>query len=755
MEKLNSIGKSIVRAEGPDKVTGKTLYTADKILPGMIWGKAVRSPIPHARILKVDVSRARSFPGVVAALTAKDVSDRLIGRRLRDMPILARDRVRFIGEKIAVIAAEDPNVAEEASALVEIEYEELPAVFGALAAIEEGAPLLHAELASYLNVPPSLPAIPNVHSHAQWRSGNTETGLAESDLIFEQTFTTPRVHQGYLETDAGVVALSPEGRVLIWSSNKVPYQIRQYLAEALGLDEPKILVQLSPVGGDFGGKGSLMDLPLCYYLAKATGRPVKMVMSYYEELTAGNPRHPSVITLKTGMKKDGRLWAREAKVVFNSGAYAGFKPNEMVNLPGARQGAGPYRIPNLKIDAFSVYTNCVPSGHMRGPGEPQMIFAVESHMDYLARELAIDPLEFRRMNILKRGDCLASGIRLENNKGEEILSALAAKSRWARSRRQKPYSGRGIAFCVKEINIGAANVEVGIEENGEVYILTTVPETGAGSHTVFRQIAGEALKISSEKINVKLGNTDSFDADIAVGGSRVTYLAGQAAYHAASSLRSRLLKAAADALHCSEDSVTISGEAGWGPGRRKVAFSELARDAEARGEPLKERARFTAKERTGTVSFFGQAAEVEVDPETGRLKILKVVTAHDVGTIINPVTHQGQIEGGLIQGFGFALLEDMPDEQGRIITSNLGEYKIPSIVDIPDNEAILVKDSGGPGPYQSKPIGESSISPTAPAIANAVYDAIGIQIKDLPVTAEKIYLALREKRAPAGKTQKR
>jgi CO/xanthine dehydrogenase Mo-binding subunit len=742
VDRFVAVGKPAPRSEGAEKTSGQTVYTADKSLPGMIWGKALRSPLAHAKIVRIDTSRAQSLPGVLAVITGKDVSDQLVGRRLRDMPILAKDRVRFIGEKVAAVAAKDPDLAAEAASRIEVEYAELPAVFDPLDATAGAAPVLHPELSSYVNVPESLPALPNLHSRVQWNTGNCAAGFGQSDLIFEQTFSTARVHQGYLETYAGIIALDSAGRILVWSSNKVPFLTRRYLSEVLEVDEAQILFHLTPVGGDFGGKGSLMDLPLCYYLAKATGRPVKMVMDYYEELCAGNPRHPSIITIKTGLKKDGKLWARDVKVVFNSGAYAGFKPSDAVTLPGARHGAGPYLIPNTRVEALSVYTNSVPCGHMRGPGEPQLIFAVESHMEYLARELGFDPLEFRRMNILRKGHPLPHGT-LENDNGEKILNEIAARKETGTKR---AYRGRGFALCHKEINIGEANVEVGVEEDGMVYVLTTVPETGAGSHTVFRQIAAETLKISLENVRIATGNTDSFQTDVALGGSRVTYLVGQAVCGAALQLRGRILQRAAAALDCSEDALVLSGDRVCGPAGRAVPLSVLAQQARAQQVPLSERYHFAAKERPIAVSFFGQMVEVDVDPDTGQLHINKVTTLHDVGTIINTLAHQGQIEGGLIQGLGFATLEELSDEKGKIVPANLGEYKLPSIADIPTNETVIIRDDDGPGPFGSKPIGESSISPTAPAIANAVYNAIGVQIRDLPITSERIYAALKQHR---------
>ena len=744
LQSFSQVGKSVARLDGRSKVTGETRYTSDLVLPRMIWGKCLRSPFPHARIVCVDTAEAKKLRGVLAVLAADDVPAKLIGRRLKDIPVLAQGVVRFIGEKIAAVGAESPAVAEDALDRIHVEYEPLKAVYQPADAMSAEAPILHENLRSYENLRLPLPDIPNVHSHVQLMFGNPAKGFEESDVVFEQTFTTQRVHHGYLEPHAVMVAVDGSERILVWCPAKGPYATRQQLADWLGLDESRIVFQLSPVGGDFGGKGSLMDIPVCTLLAKVTGRPVKMIMNYSEELVAANPRHPSMITVKSGVKKNGKLWAREVKAIFNSGAYAGFKNNDTVNLPGARHGAGAYAIPHVKIDAFSVYTNCVPSGIMRGPGEAQMVFAVESHTDHVARKMAMDPYEFRALNAMKRGDLLPYGIRLQNDKGKTLLKQLADNVGWGAAKK-RPHVGRGLAFCVREIGVGEANVEIGLKGDGSLYILTTVPDTGTGAHTIFRQIAAERLGVVSDSIEIILGTTDSFPTDVAVAASRVTFLAGQAIEKASLEFRNLLKTEAAQHFGCAVDSLRIANNTLLVPGTGKISFADLAARASSAGKTLSTRGNFKLEERTGDACFFGQAAEVEVDADTGQVRILKMLSAYDVGTVINPLTHQGQVEGGMIQGLGFALMEELLNDEGKIVNANLGEYKMPNVVDLPKHKTVLMEDHDGPGPFQSKPIGEHSAVPTAPCIANAIYDAIGVQITDLPLSAEKIYAALREK----------
>ena len=400
MTSYTTVGKAVTRLEGPQKVTGTALYPADVLVPGMLWGKALRSPLPHARILNVDTSRASRLPGVHAVLTGADLSGIYIGRRMLDLPVLAWDKVRFIGQKVAAVAAEDPDIAEDALELIDVEYEELPAVFDPLEAMRSGAPILHENINSYKGLPEPVQEPTNRFVHSEWSKGDIERGFAEADVLFEHTFTLPRTHQVYLEPHACLVQVDQEGRVQVWVNSKVPFPLRGQIATAIGLEPDRVRINVSHIGGDFGGKGDPMDVPLSYFLARASGRPVKMVMTFLEELTAGNPRHPATITLRSGVKTDGSIVARQASVVFNSGAYGAFKPGPGVNLLGASGLGGSYRIPNVHIESNMVYTNTVPGGFMRAPGAPQAVFAVESHIDMIAHQMGMEPLELRRLNLL-------------------------------------------------------------------------------------------------------------------------------------------------------------------------------------------------------------------------------------------------------------------------------------------------------------------------------------------------------------------
>lgn len=745
---LRVVGRPMGRIEGPDKVGGRTLYTADVQLPRMVWGKCLRSPYPHARILRIDTSRAKRLKGVLSVLTAEELPPIRVGLRLLDIPILAQGKVRFAGEKVAAVAAKEPDIIEEALSLIQVDYEELPSVLDPIKAMDSEAPILHEELSSYKGLPHPCLDTPNVFSLKEWSSGDLAEGFKEADLILEHTFRTHIVHQGYLEPHAAVVAVDGSNRIEVWASCKAPFRVKELLAKQLGLPKENIQVNAIAVGGDFGGKGSLMDIPLVYFLAKSTGRPVKMVMSYSEELMAGDPRHPSVVKLKTGVKKNGKLVAREAQVIFNSGAYAGFKPAEIVNLGGATYATGVYRIPNFTIHAYGVYTNGVPGGYMRAPGQPQVVYAVESHMDLIARELGMDPLELRLNNLLSDGDLLPNKRALERVRCRETLEAAAKKAGWGRAKSGKNV-GRGIGISFRHVGgSGEANIEMSVSAEGRVAIVSAVLDIGTGTHTLLSQIAAEVLTVPPENIRVDIGNTETFETDAAPGGSKITAMTGRAVLVTAEEMREKMKSIAASLMDCSPEQVKLEkGRFSTGNGtRRAFSFSEVAGHAAQQGHDLHIRKTYKPKGRSPVAGFFAQIAEVEVDRETGVLKIRSIVTAHDVGTVINPLTHQGQIEGGVIQGLGFATMEEVGIEDGRVVTLNLGDYRIPCIQDVPNLKTVLVEDLSGPGPFAAKQIGENSIVATAAAIANALSDAVGVRLYELPLTAEKIFFAVKSSR---------
>ena len=736
----SAIGKSIVRGEGPDKVSGKAIYAADISQPGMLWGRVLRSPYPYARIVSIDKSQAEALPGVHAVVTGQDIPDTKIGRRMVDMPILARDVVRFVGEKVAAVAADDKDAADEALLLIDVVYEELTPVYDAEEAMGVDAPDLHPDMESYQGFPQPPSGIKNAFAHITWEKGDIKQGFKESDLIFEHTFNAQLMHQAYIEPHACLVSADPAGKgVQIWANNKDPYMLRDQLAHTWSVPAESIVLYPSTIGGDFGGKGSFMDVPLCYYLSKASGRPVKMVMDYIQELMAGNPRHPAVMTIKTGVMKDGTIKARQARAVFDSGAYGAFKPT--VYLRGADHLCGVYKVPHAKIDSYTVYTNNVPRGHMRSPAKPQVVFAVESHMDMIAQELGMDAYQFRLKNVMREGDSSPIGHHWQQIKALETLEAAAKTA--GIDQQLPPNTGRGMAMTDLVQGTGQFAAKISLSEDGDPQLHMAFWDTGTGSHTVLRQMVAEELTLDTEDVQIVLESTAKMPYSSGSGGSRVMHTAGRAVVNAAIELRGKLVEAASPLLDAPEDQVSMQNGRLVAAGRSVTIAEVVARTG---GESLTGEAILTS-EMPELTSFCAQIAEVHVDPETGEITVNRFITAHDIGAILNPLNHQGQVEGGMIQGLGYALMEELELEDGHISTLSFGDYKIPTSADVPVLETVLIEGDAGPAPYESKGIGESSNIPVAGAIANAVFDAVGVRITDLPVTADKVLAGLRGNRA--------
>ncbi|MBI3326018.1 MAG: xanthine dehydrogenase family protein molybdopterin-binding subunit [Nitrospinae bacterium] len=736
-----TIGQPVGRAEGPEKVRGVAHYPADIQLPGMLVGKCLRSPLPHARINSIDVSAARQLPGVHAVLTGFDIPDTMVGRMLRDLPVLARDVVRFVGQKVAAVAAEDKDIAEEALHRIEVEYEELTPVLDLLEAMHPNAPVLHPDFTSYVGRVEGPQEHPNIVAHATWSKGDVERGFAEADAVYEHTFRTPHQHQAYIEPHASVIHIDDEGRVQVWLNSKMPFQVRKQVAEGIGVPEERIRVNPAFIGGDFGGKGSFMDAHVGYWLAKATGRPIQMVMDYVEELMAANPRHPAVMTFKTGVKKDGTITARQATLIYDSGGYAAFKPARGVSY-GARC-AGPYKMNHVKIDAYMVYTNHVPCGSMRAPGDPQSIFAAEAQMDLIAHALGMDPYNLRMHNLVEDGDESPLGHHWEQVMGKKTLAAAAeAAGYWeAKPSPRGKRVGRGMAIYERHIGAGTSTSRVIVDMEGTVMLRTALRDTGTGMYTILRKIVGEELGVPYTEVQLIPWTTDEIPFDTGVGGSRVTNVGGQATYKAAQAVRAKLAALAADLYDWPEGEIIFRDKGVSMPGGPRVSLKELLSRA---GNPVEAQETYDVRADESITAFCAQVAEVEVDEETGTVALTRFTSAHDVGTILNPIAHQGQIDGAVMQGIGFALMEELHYEDGNITTLSFGEYKIPNMADIPEFRTVLVQSPGGPTPYGGKSIGEQPIGAVAPAIANAVLDAVGISITELPITSEKVYKAMHE-----------
>lgn len=702
------------RVEGRDKVTGAARFAADMARPAMLHAAFVTSPYPHARIVSVDATAARALAGVRAVLTGSDTRPARFGRRLLDWPVLCWDRALFIGDRIAAIAADTPQIAEEAARLVEVEYEELPAILDTAAALGADAPVLHPDASAYAflgGVRASVPH-PNVQGHAVHAHGDVEAGFAAAYRVYEHTFEVPRVHQAYLEPRAALVWLDGD-IVRVVTTNKAPFSLRNHLAKSLGIPESRIVVDAGHIGGDFGGKGLSLDEFALYFLARATGRPVRSVMRYADDLQATNTRHAARITLRTGVDREGRILAHTSRVVFDGGAYAAGKPVPTLMPGDAMLTLAGYRVPAARVEAMTVYTNQVPAGHSRAPGQPQNAFAAESHIDLIARDLGIDPLAVRVRNAVRQGDVDVTGQPWHGTDGPALLARLGKASRYeevSKNLREIGARGGGFGFAlgVRHVGRGRASALLRLID-GRVELHTGVSDQGGGAHTLFQRIVAAELGIPLDRVVVVRGATDAVPRDPGVGGSRVTPVQGGAALDAARKLKAKL------------------GELG-----RSI---DDAGPVEVTGE---------ASQETHESSMYAYAVFAEVDRETGSLKIDQATLVADVGTVINPVALRGQLEGGFVFGLGQAVMEELRVEDGRVVTTNLSDYKIPTIADVPPLGIELITKQQGPGPFGAKSVGELANPAVGPAVANAVHAACGARVMTLPVTAERIWMELRK-----------
>ncbi len=740
-----AVGKALPRIEGYGKVTGQTKYAADLEFPGLLWAKVLRSPVAHGRIKKIDTSKAKAVAGVYAVLTGADVADVFVGTRVKDQPVLAGDRVRFVGDAVAAVAADSEAIAEEALNLIEVEYEELPGVYDPIEALKPSAPAIHEDRARYKNAPkiPEGMSPHNLQSFTQWKRGDVDAALQKTARVFEHTFRTPLSHHGYIEPCACTVQVHPDERVEVWAANKGPWGLRDQMAEDFGIPQEKIKVHIVHVGGDFGAKASLIDVPIAYHLSKVTGRPVKLVFDYTEEILAGGHRHPAVIHLRTGVEEDGTLAAIHATVYFSGGAYAAQKANPQATVLGGRRLASMYRVPAFCCDTYCAYTNQVPCTQTRTPGSPQIVFAFESQLDIIARELGIDPVGLRRRNILHDGDVSPMGEKWQHILVGETLERAVKASGWKKNA-SKQNRGWGMALYERGAPEGKASTALILEQNGKVNVLTGVPDVGPGYYTIVQQIVCEVLGLEPKQVGVKFEDTDSLPFDPGTGGSKQTNTSAHAVYKAAREVREKLIGLAARELGCKAEDIRQDGNRLRGPNRKATTMEKMiALAVKENGEPLTHLTMFEPKDMPKVTGFAAQVAEVEVDPATGSVKVLNLTTAHDTGVVLNRLTLQGQIDGGVINGLGFALMEENPMVDGKITTLTLGEAKLPCIKDVPPLRTALIETPTGPTPFAGKAIAENPNVPTAAAIANAIADAVGVRIYELPLSAEKIYWAMK------------
>ena len=753
-------GQSLPRIVAPGKVTGSAVYAADFALPGMLYGKVFRSAEPHARLVRLDTTRAASIPGVRAVVTAADAADVRYGAAVKDEPVFASDVVRYVGQPVAAVAAVTLEAAEAALAAIEAQYEPLPPVLDLAAALAPGAPLVHEGWRDYTAIP-ILQRDGNVCNRARIVVGDVERGWVEADHVFEQRFTTAMVHQGYTEPRAAVAAWDSSGQVTVWSNTQLPFDVQATLADILATVPSKVRIIVPGVGGGFGGKLRIGVEHFAALLARKSGRPVKVMTTSEEELVAAYPRQGTVIELKTGVTRDGRLTARQGRIYFDTGAFAGSGPG--VASVATMVLAGPYRTPNLHLEGYAVYTNKTNCGSYRAPSGPQSNFAVESQMDIIADALGIDPLELRLRNIVHEGDEGPTGQVLSAVGLEECLRRAADAIGWP-DRRPAPGRGKGLAIGWWTTTGGSSGVYVKINPDGSVTLNTGAVEIGTAALTGAAQVLAEALGVDLADITVISGDTFSTPFDFGAQGSRTAFAVGNACRAAAAELQRKLFELAAAHLKTDADTLELRDKHVVGPGGR-VTLAELARQSQVAGGGMIAHGTFIAP---GTAydtkrveghaypafhspSFHAHAVDLSVDAETGEVTIHRYVVAQDVGFALNPTYIEGQIEGGVAQGLGQTLSEEIVYRDGRVLNANLTDYKMPTTLDVPRIESILVEHPGRVGPFGAKGVGEPpNIEPPA-AVANAIAAAVGTRITALPITAERIVRGLSRDEGDGGR----
>jgi CO/xanthine dehydrogenase Mo-binding subunit len=744
--------------DAPGKVTGTAVYAADFALPGMLHGKVFRSAEPHARIVRIETARARQVPGVRAVLTAEDVPDVRFGGALKDETVLARGKVRYVGQPVAAVAATTAEAAEAALAAIEVVYEALPAVLDLDAALAPGAPLIHEDWASYTAIP-ILHRDGNVAHRARIVVGDVERGFAEADRVFEHTFRTAMVHQGYTEPRAAVASWDSSGVVTVWSNTQLPFDVQTTLAEILQVPSSKVRIVVPGIGGGFGGKLRIGMEHIAALLARRTGRPVKAMTTSEEELTAAYPRQGTRIELTTGVTRDGRITARQGRIYFDTGGFAGSGPG--VASVATLVLAGPYRVPNLHLEGYAVYTNKTNCGSYRAPSGPQANFATESQMDMIADALGLDPLELRLRNIVREGDEGPTGQVLQAVGLEECLRRAAAAIGWS-ERRPGRWRGKGLACGWWTTTGGSSGVYVKINPDGTVALNTGAAEIGTAALTGAAQVLAEELGIDLADINVVSADTFSTPFDFGAQGSRTAFAVGNACRAAVADLKRQLFTLAAAQLGVEAEALALRDKHVVANGK-KLSLAELARLSQLSGGGVIAHGTFIAPPTPydtkrveahvypafHSPSFHAHAVDLSVDPETGEITIHRYVVAQDVGFAMNPQYIEAQIEGGVAQGLGQALAEEIVYEGGRVLNANLTDYKMPTAVDVPRIESILVQHPSLVGPYGAKGVGEPpNIEPPA-AVANALASATGLRVISLPITAEKVALGLRDREGGA------
>jgi len=764
MSELTVIGKPVQRVDAEEKITGSAVYGYDLVLPNMLYGKTLFSTRAHARIKRINTEKAKKLPGVVAVVTGEDIPW-THGESVKDKPFLAQGKVRFIGEPVAAVAAEDEDTAQAAVKLLEVEYEDLPVYTDPEEACKPGCVAIHEDFDKYRKADFIVPgAMPNVAEHFKLRTGNVEQGFKESDLVLEERYFVPIIQHAAMEPHSAHARFDKEsGRLTIWVANDAPFRALHEITEALNMPKEKIRFINPLQGGGFGSKGGLKVEPIAVALAFHTnGRPVRVKFNREETFISTLTRHEAVVYSKTGVKKDGTLMAREMTIYWGAGAYAEKSPT--VCIRGSLPAPGPYRIPHVKVDGYAVYTNKPIAGSYRGYGIPQGAWAGEQQMDEIARRLGIDPIDIRMKNIFVEGDISYWGERLHAvGLKETLVKATEAIDYGKKSPNPNPgvKIGKGFA-CIQKPTRSPTTSAAGVMVNakGEVTVLAGTVEIGQGCNTILSQVAAEELKVPMEKVRMHPLDTDVIPYDASTTSSRSTYHMGNAVRRASIHAREQIMEAARPMLEAEMK------ELGYADG--KVFLKAQPQQALPIGEVVRRKLGINGEVRgdgsytyeigkdldletghsdhaSAFYMYATQAAEVAVDEDSGRVRVLRMSAAHDVGKAINPLNCVAQIEGGVGMGIGSALHEEMVvDATGKVRNPSFLDYHLATSLDIPELISIVVECAEPEGPYGAKGLGEPGLAPTPAAIGNAVADAIGVRIYDLPLKPENVYWAMQK-----------
>ena len=751
-----TVGRVHTRPDAAAKVTGHAIYTDDLKFPGMLIAKALRAGRPHAILRKLNVEAARALPGVAVVMTAEDIpGSHWHGLVVNDWPVMVGigERVRYVGDSVAIVAAETNEIAEQALSLIQAEYEERPVIHDAVQSrfAEE-----------------QLHPTGNLLKHIKVRKGDVVKGFVESDIILEHTYTTVATDHAFLEPECSIGRITPEGRIEIYVGSQIPYSDRKQVADALGWPEEKVRIIGMLIGGGFGGKEDIMGQIHVALLTWKTGRPVKLLFDRHESLLVHPKRHATQIRVKMGAKKDGRLVAVETELYGDTGAYASL--GEKVLTRATTHSSGPYEMPHAKADCYAMYTNNPPAGAFRGFGVIQSAFAIESMMDTLAETIGMDPIEIRRINGLRVGSVTNTGQVLKDSVGlMECIDRVSAEM-YKQAGRPDPFSPEpvpghpnqvrawGFSVAYKNTGLGGgapdkAGAEMEIYPDGHFEVRTSSAEIGQGLVTVLQLISAEELGVPAEQVSVLLSDTDLTPDGGPTTASRQTYVSGNAARHAAAAMRQKICVFLAEKFDFPPDQITIQGGM-IQVGDHKLSIQDVAGMMSADRQRMKVLYEYEAPatkplgeggDMHFAFSFAAQAAEVEVNRITGEVKVLKVIAGTDVGAAINPLGLQGQVEGGVMMGLGNALTENFITENGKVITDRLARYRVPGIALTPEITPIIVENPVATGPFGAKGVGEIVSIPTTPAITNAIYNAVGVRVDHLPVDQEEIAMALRSR----------